>query len=166
MINLEIVFSVLIGGILTLLGTLLANFLQFRSEQRRLKTELAKERLAEVRRYISECLKFVDLVSIPTTLGPKQFQKDAYEEWVSAMSEHFEIWKTLPVNGSARVLYVSDKEILEGLAQIDKLKTGFYIQYLSMIENRKMLQLDEKREELKEIAMKIGQRLDKILVEI
>ena len=167
MINLETIFSVLIGGILTLIGTLLANFLQFRSEQRRLKTELTKERLTEVRRYISTCLEFVDLVSIPNTFGPEQFQRDSYaEEWVSIVSEFFEKWKALPVNGSARVLFVSDKEILDGLAQIDKIKIGFYLDYLNVIEKGKIIQRDEKREELKEISIKIGKRLDKILDEI
>jgi hypothetical protein len=166
MINLEIVFSVLIGGILSLLGTLLANLLQSRSEQRRLKTELAKERLAEVRRYISTCLEFVDLVSIPTTLGSKNFGKDAFAEWIKNVDEHLEKWRDLPASGSARVLLVADKEILEELAQIDKLRIRFYLNYLDMIDKGKMIQLDDKREELKEIAIKAGQRLDKILDDI
>jgi hypothetical protein len=166
MINIEIVFSVLMGGILTLLGTLLANFLQYRAEQRRMKTVLAIERLAEVRRYISVCLEFVDLVSIPTVLGVENFGADTFAEWESSIKEHHEKWKDLPSSGSARVLFVSDKEILDGLIQIDKLRIIFYFNYLDMIEKRKMSQLDEKRNELKDIAIKVGLRLDKILSEI
>jgi hypothetical protein len=166
MINPEIVFSVLVGGILTLLGTLLAHFLQFRSERRRLRTELAKERLAEVRRYISICLEYVDLVSIPTTLSPKGFGKDAFDEWIKSIDEHLKEWGNLPASGSARVLLVDDEEILEGLAQIDKLRILFYLNYLDMIDKGEMIQLDDKREELKEIAMKVGKHLDKILDEI
>jgi hypothetical protein len=163
MISSEIVFSVLIGGILALLGTLLANFLQYRSEQRHLKTELAKERFTEVRRYISTCLEFVDLVSIPTSLGTEDFGQESYAEWVIIIKEHYEKWKALPVSGSARVLFTNDKEILDGLTQIDKIRIDFYLNFRNMIDKRKMIQLDDKREEIKRIAQKIGQRLDKIL---
>ncbi len=166
MISLEIVFSVLIGGILTLLGTLLANFLQYRLEQRAQKREREKERISEVRRYIITCLEFVDLVSIPTSLGLEDFGKDARAEWASSVEEHHEKWKNLPISGSARVLFVDDKEILDGLAEIDKMRIRFYLNYLDMLEKSQMTLLDEKREELKKVAAKVGKRLDKIVDEI
>jgi len=164
--NIEIVFSVLVGGILSLLGTLLANLLQYRSEQRRQKKELTKERLSEVRRYIITCLEFVDLVSIPTTLGPDDFGADALAEWESSIKEHHEKWKSLPASGSARVLFVNDKEIIDGLAQIDKLRIRFYLNYSDMIGKGEMALLDEKREELKKVATRVGQRLDKFIDEM
>jgi hypothetical protein len=166
MINIEIIFSVLIGGVLTLLGTLLANFLQFRTEQRRVKIEITKERLSEVRRYISACLEYVDLMSIPTTLGPKGFEKDAFKEWMENVDANYQAWKNLPASGSARVLLVDDREILADLAEIDKFRVKFYANYLNMIDRGTMLQLDDSREELKELATKVGKRLDKMLDEI
>ncbi|HBG75014.1 MAG: hypothetical protein A2X25_07065 [Chloroflexi bacterium GWB2_49_20] len=162
----EIIISVLIGGILTLLGTLLANYLQYRSEQRHRKKELAKERFSEVRRYLITCLEFVDLVSIPTSIGLENFDSVALAEWENSVKEHHEKWKNLPVSGSARVLFVGDKQILDGLSQIDKLRIRFYLNYLDMTDKRKMILLDEQREELKRIAASVGKHLDKVIDEI
>ena len=101
MLDLGIVFSVMIRGALTLLGTLLANFLQNRSEERKLRKERAKERFREVRRYLTVCLDFVDLISLPTSMGSDHFGQHEMREWNGLVSEHFDNWKSLPVSGSA-----------------------------------------------------------------
>ncbi len=165
MIDFQVLFSVCIGGAMALLGTLLSNFLQNRLEQRHIRREAEKERLTEIRRYLETCLEFVDLVSIPTVVGPKEFQK-AIGEWRETIHEHLEKWKSLPVNGSARVLYTDDKEVLDGLAQIDQMRLTFYFNYLSLIEKGEMTHLDDKRDELKQIVRRLGKRLDQILEDI
>ena len=163
MVNLDIIFSVCIGGVLTLIGTLLANYLQFRSEEHRRKNEVTKERLAEVRRYLEICLEYADMVSIPTTLGPEHFGKRSFDEWITHMRKHLEKWETLPISGSARVLYTNDKIILEGLSKIDKLRLVFYANYLNMIDKGQMVHLKDQLEELKNDAKTVGKRLDELL---
>jgi hypothetical protein len=166
MIDLGIIFSVVIGGVLTLLGTLLANFLQYRSEERKLRKEQAKERFREVRRYLTACLDFVDLISIPTTMGPDHFGQHEMREWIRLVSEHFDSLKSLPVNGSARVLFVEDEEVLQGLKQIDELRLLFYLNYQGLIKNGQMIPYDDKREELKKLSVRVGVRLDELLDKI
>jgi len=165
-IDYPVILSVLIGGAITLAGTILANHLEHRSQQRAFKKELAKERLAEVRRYISACLEFVDLISIPTILGPGDCDRRSVAEWIGHINRHFEKWESLPVAGSARVLFVSDPEILEGLTRIDSIRLRFYHYYLDLIDGRKQVPVDGQREELKEIAERIGKRLDEVLEKI
>jgi len=165
MIDCKDAFSVLIGGAITLLGTLLAHYLQYRSEQRRLRKERIKERFAEVRRYLTACLEFADLVSIPTTLGEK-FEQRQYKEWIKLMSDHLDNWKSLPASGSARVLYVEDEKLLQCLKQIDTFRMLFYINYREFIDKGQMIHLEDEIEELKGLAVKAGARLDKLLDKI
>ena len=166
MVDLGIIFSVVIGGVLTLLGTLLANYLQYRSEERKLKKERAKERFEEVRHYLTACLEFVDLVSTPTVLGPDKFGRNVFDEWIKLVADHLDTWRSLPVSGSARVLFVEDEELLQGLKQIDDLRLSFYINYRELVTKGQMMQLDDEREELQKLAARVGARLDDLLDKI
>lgn len=131
-----------------------------------LRKEQAKERFAEVRRYLTVCLEFIDLVSIPTTLGPENFGPGAVKEWIELISNHYERWKSLPINTSARTILVKDEKVLQWLKEIDILKAQFYFNYQSLIKTGRMINLDDKREEVKQLAAKVAARLDQLLYQI
>lgn len=157
------IFSVCIGGLLTLLGTLLANFLQYRSEERKRKIERKKERFAEIRRYLAVCLEFADLTTIPATMGEERFDHNAFDEWEDLINKHQKKWESLPVHGSGRVLYVDDKKIIDWLSKIDQLKIFFYAHYYVMIKDREIVSPKEKLDELKDLTQKVSNRLDVLL---
>lgn len=163
MIDLEIIFSVIVGGILTLLGTFLGNYLQYRSEERRSKKERTKERFKEVRRYLAACLGFADLISIPATLGPQGFGASEAKEFLDLVSSHLDEWKSLPVSSSARVIYVEDETVLQWLKRIDELRLSFYLNYRSLIEEGQMIRLEDKRKELLDLSSKASARLDQLV---
>jgi hypothetical protein len=168
MIDYGTIFSVLVGGVIALLGTLLANYLQYRSEQRRLRRERIEERIAEVRRYLVSCLEFADFTSIPTRakqLGDV-FGLSQFEEWNKLASDLIANIHSLPARGSARVLFIEDKEVLQLLERFDMLKLTFFFYYRSFIRDREIEPLEDEREELKELAAEIGSRLDRLLDEI
>jgi hypothetical protein len=163
MVDWGTILSVVIGGTVTLLGTIVANCLQYRSEERRSRKERAKERFEEVRHYLTVCLEFVDLVSIPSALGPDQFGESQLREWRELIRDHFDTWKSLPVSGSARVLFVQDEEVLQWLKRVDVLRALFWINYQSLAQTAQMKRLGKECEELQQLAAKIGARLDKLL---
>ena len=154
-----------VGGSLSLIGTWLANHLQQAAAQREWKRERMKERFTEVRRYLTECLELVDLISIPTTLG-EEFGEHEFKEWSKLVSDKLERWKSLPVHGSARVLYVEDEELLQILEKVDNIRIQFYINYRELIHKARMVPLEEKREELKRLAAGGAARLDQLLDEV
>jgi len=162
MIDLYIVFSVCLGGLLTLLGTLLANYLQYRSEERKLRKARTVENLKEIRRYLVACLDFADSVSIPTTYGINNFGGSEAKEWIEIMTHRFNEWKSLPASGSARVLYTADEEILKGLKQIDQIRVMFLLNYQAIIHGEPIAHLDSEREDLKRIAAQLNSRLDEL----
>jgi len=162
MIDVNILFSVCIGGVLTLLGTLLANYLQYRSEERKLRKARTIENLKEIRRYLVACLDFADSVSIPTTYGINKFGETEIKEWLEIMTHRLNEWKSLPASGSARVLYTADGEILKGLEKIDQIRVMFLLNYQAIIHGELIAQLDSEREELKRIAAHLNSRLDEL----
>lgn len=163
MIECEIVFSVIVGGGLTLLGTLLANHLQYRSERRRAKRERARERFAEVRRYLTACLQFADLISIPTTMGPEDFGASEAKEFVKLVSDHLDEWNSLPVSTSAKVIFVEDEKVLQWIKRMNELRLYFYLNYRTLIKEGQMISLDDERKELQDLAAKVSARLDQLI---
>jgi hypothetical protein len=163
MIDPAIVFSVIVGGGLTLIGTLLGTYLQYRSEERRSRKERTKERFKEVRRYLAVCLGFADLISTPTTMGPQSFGSGETKEFLDLVSSHLDEWKSLPVSSSARVLYVEDEKVLQWLKQIDELRLTFYLNYRSFIEHGQMIRLEDKRKDLQDLSAKVSARLDQLV---
>jgi hypothetical protein len=164
----ETIFSVVIGGVMALLGSLLANYLQYLSERRGLRREQIKERIAEVRRYLVSCLEFADFTVIPARVeqlgdhfGPKQL-----EEWNEFASDLITSIHSLPARGSARVLFIEDKEVLQLLERFDMLRLKFFLYYRSFLKDKKIESLEDERKELKELGAEIGARLDKLLDEI
>jgi len=131
-----------------------------------LRKDQARVRFAEVRRYLTICLEFIDLVSIPTTLGPENFGPGAAKEWIELISNHYESWKSLPINTSARTMFVKDEKVLQWLEEIDVLKAQFYLNYQSLIKTGSGKNLDDKREEVKRLAAKVAARLDQLLYKI
>jgi hypothetical protein len=166
MIDLGTIFSVIIGGVLTLLGTLLANYLQYRSEKRESQRERAKERFAEVRRYLEACLQFADSVSIPARIGPEKFDPKKANEWIALMADLCESWKSLPVNTAARVIYIEDEKTLQWLKQVDTIKLLFYFNYQDFIHTRILVNLEDRLQELQQLAAQISARLDQLFDQI
>lgn len=155
-----------VGGSLSLIGTWLANHLQQAAVLREWKRERMKERFTEVRRYLTECLELVDLISVPTVLGEEGFGKRESEEWKKLVADKLERWQSLPVSSSARVLYVEDKELLQILEKVDSVRTLFYINYRELTHEGRMVSLEEEREELKRLAASVAARLDQLLDEV
>ena len=168
MIDYGTIFSVLAGGVIALLGSLLANYLQYRSERRRLRRERTKERFAEVRHYLISCLEFADWMSLPANIKKvgDDFESSQFEEWMELVSDHFDSVKSLPAGGSSRVIFVEDKEVLQLLERLDILKRRFFSYYRSFIRDREIKSLEDERKELKELAAEIGARLDGLLDEV
>jgi hypothetical protein len=158
-IDLKTVFAVCIGGILTLLGTLLSNYLQFRTEQRHLKKERFETRFAEVRRYLVLCLRFGDLIAKPPQ---GKFESVEWQVWTKEVLELVTEWRTLPVFGSARVLFVDDKEILANLQKMDSLWPGFLAYSEAKFTLSEPISPDVKQQ-LKSLCAEVGARLDAIL---
>jgi hypothetical protein len=160
----NVIFSVFIGGVLTLLGSLLANYLQYRTEKRNWKKERITERHGEVRKYMAYCLDFVDMVSKPNfivnTWGVEKITP-ASIQWINNQSrELLNKINTLPVKGSSRVLYIDDDEIRKTLESIDGLLFLFTMSYDKLFEKGIVLDLEDKRSELKKLAEIVNKRLD------
>lgn len=162
MIDLEIVFSVIVGGALTLLGTLLGHYLQYRSERRSARKQRTRERFRGVRRYLSVCLQFADLISIPATVRSPEFGVREMKEFGELVASHLDEWNSLPVSSSARVIFIDDEEVLQWLKEMDEIRLRFYLNYRSLIKEGRMIDLEEQREELKELAAKASARLDEL----
>jgi len=124
--------SAIIGGAFVLFGTVVANWLQYRSQLREFKRERLKERFVEVEHYLCACLEFLDLVTQyrdrasefgSTFLYPDSVQ---HEEWAVAMGRQRESWASLPARGSARMLLVPDAEVRRKMEEIERLRSSIY----------------------------------------
>jgi hypothetical protein len=161
--SIQTTLAVMLGGVLALLGTLLANFLQYRAEIRNRRREILLQRLNEIRRYIQACLEFADLAYRPMILGSHLFRPEDTKDWILEITRELEQWRTLPVKGSARVLYTDDPDLLRVLRQIDGLTFQFYLNAKLAYESGKMADTDDKLEELKTTASKASSILDRLM---
>lgn len=170
-----IIFSVVIGGVLTLLGTLLANFLQYRSEQRKRRRERVEERLAEVRGHLMACYEFADWMSILTLSREELEQRGQLEGFIQLTeivsdSDYFRRLESPPVKAYPLVFFVEDKELLQWFERINALVGWIYFNHQGVIgggkgvvEREQVMLFRHRCKELKELVVKAGARLDELL---
>jgi hypothetical protein len=163
-VSLDIIFSVIIGGAITLIGSLLATVLEERRQARNRRRDRTIERYLEVRGFIQASLEFADIAYQPRKLGPELFGQGQAREWLEDLRGILQQWRTLPVRGSARALYVDDEELLKLLGQLDNLTFLFYLNAKELFDRGRMADLDDKLTELRNAATAASQRLDELIV--
>ena len=159
----EIILPILLGGALTLLGTLLANYLSYRAQAKDRRRQMLVDRLNEVRRFIQACLEFADVAYRPKRLGLEIAVRQEKAEWVAELTEELNTWKHLPVKGSARALYTDDKDLLETLSKLDSLAFIFYLNARMAFQGGKIADIDDKYEEIKTVATQASRVVDRLI---
>ena len=154
--------AVLVGGVITLLGTLVANYLQHRAEKRERRRQRLEQRLEEVRRYVMNVLRFADLVCDGARI---ENQPDLhFSHWVQSVRECVDQWGYRPVSGSPLVLFVADEELralVEEFGSTGEELLGAFAELMST--GTFMEEAITVRERLKHLAERATKRADELV---
>jgi hypothetical protein len=110
----ETVLTMVVGAALSILGGVLAQFLNYRFESRTWKKELAKERLEEIRRAALAQMGFVGVIR--AGLGSNRGAPDTdvgYKVWLDSIAEWVETADDLPAAGAGVVAFTNDRELID-----------------------------------------------------
>jgi len=158
------VLAIVIGGSITLLGTLLANYLRYRAEKRDRKRERLSERMSEVRRFVMACADFADTICLPLQLMGEKWGEAEYEEWKEMVSDQAQSWRRLPAGGSSVVIFVEDDQLMGLLRDIARFTARFYVYYRWLVAGRWVPdKAVSERDELRSIAAKARSRMDELV---
>jgi hypothetical protein len=160
----EQVLSIVLGGTLALLGTLLANYLSERVQAKERQRQVLTDRLIEVRRFIQACLEFVDIAYRPKRLGLAMGERLDRAEWIAELTDELNTWKRLPVKGSARALYTDDPDLLIELNKLDELAFLFYLNAKIAYQEGKIAEIDDKYEDIKAVAARASSIVDNLIM--
>jgi len=160
------ILAVVVGGGLSLLGTLLANYLQYRRERRARERERLRERCAEVRRYVIRLLRLVDLlfdVAEAHEKGEEQKLRRGSSELRQRLDDYWQSWDYSPVEGSPLVMFVYDHELTAILADIDVVSDGVAAAMKEYMEDGVTREhVDKLRDELRDLAEQASRRMDQL----
>ena len=113
----ETVLTMVVGGALSMLGGVLAQFLNYRFESRTWMRELMKERLEETRRLAQSHMDLVAAIrTVIASEWPSPGTKAWDEVWLDILGFWSERWKDAHGGGSAVVGFTDDEELRENLA--------------------------------------------------
>ena len=156
--------AVVVGGSITLLGTLLANYLRYRAEKRDRKRERLSERMSEVRRFVMACLDFADTICLPLQLMGEKWGEAEYDEWKEMVSDQAQLWARLPAGGSSVVVFVEDDQLMELLREIARLTARFYVYYRWLVAGRSVPdKAVSERDQLRDFAEEARSRMDELV---
>ena len=157
------ILSIVIGGAITLLGTLLSTWLQHHAERRELKRERLKEEFAKIREYLRSSLNLANL--FVSLRGIETDDPLVTEDFMKQFLKEYECWISLPVSSVTWFLFTEDKETIEYLGEFAGLMTSIVNKVSGPFEmDPKVIDHTEKR--LKELAGKVNTRLNVLLGEV
>ena len=159
----QILVSIMLGGAITLIGTLLSNWLQYRAEARNLKRGRLQERFDKIREYLCSWLHMVNLVVTWEEFEKTEGVKDAVE---GLIKRELEALLELPVKPYTYHLYVRDRQALMLMSQFESLTTWFGAHSYELVRGQRptnMPELRERQQALRDLTSKVSERLDKLL---
>ena len=157
------VCSVVLGGAITLIGTVLAWWLGRRADREQLREERINERLDEVSDYFALLVEYGDWVCIPSYLQGEKLEGEEYEAWGrrgSQLRERLDwMWRM-----HARVPLIANDKQLRELVDKAKNQVAELSKHLEELDKTRVLPAGalENQKTLREAAEKSYKRIEEL----